>query len=247
MAAGPDGGAAQPAAVPNERTARGGASWILLPVAWCAWLLMWLVPSLLIAPYMPTPRPWLTADAAPAALVAAAALFMTIIWPFWPALAGPLSESMIGGKLAGRTLLEAVILVALAAPFVLVAWSVGGRTIAAGPLLTVAAGLVLPGLGLRAAAVGIGPKSVRWLILGAMLMAVGPLAVAYSVGETIGGIDGRLLEACPVSAAVKLAVGGWPEPGLSHIARLMLWPEIGVMLLLLGMRQSSRRNRAVRA
>jgi hypothetical protein len=190
---------------------------------------------------MPTPRPWLTADAAPAALVAAAALFLTIIWPFWPAMAGPLSESTVSGKLVGRTLLEAIILAALAAPFVLVAWSVGGRAIAAGPLLTVAAGLALPGLGLRAAAVGIGPKSVRWLILAAMLMAIGPLAVAYSVGETIGGIDGRLLEFCPVSAAVKLAVGGWPEPGFSHVARLMLWPELGAMLLLLGVRQSSRR------
>ncbi len=241
MAAGPEGGATPPSGIPEERTPPSGAAWVLLPVAWCAWLLAWLAPSLLVAPYMPVPRPWLTGESAPAALVAAASLFLTIIWPFWPALAGPFAGATVGGKLVGRTLLEAVILTALAAPLVLVAWSVGGRMLAAGPLLTVAAGLVLPGLGLRVAAVGIGAKSVRWLILAAMLAAVGPLAVAYSVGETIGPIDVRLLESCPVSAAVKVAVGGWPEANVSRIARLLLWPEIGVMLLLVGIRQSSRR------
>ncbi|MCX5672853.1 MAG: hypothetical protein NTU94_16170, partial [Planctomycetota bacterium] len=52
-----------------------GAAWVLLPVAWCAWLLVWLVPSFLLAPHLAHPRMWLTRDTAPAAILAAAALF----------------------------------------------------------------------------------------------------------------------------------------------------------------------------
>ncbi|MEA3368615.1 MAG: hypothetical protein U9R68_10945, partial [Planctomycetota bacterium] len=57
--------------------------WVL--VAWCVWLLAWLTPALLVGPETSDPRPWLDREAAPAAVLAGAALFLVAAWPFWPA------------------------------------------------------------------------------------------------------------------------------------------------------------------
>ncbi|MFO8014591.1 MAG: hypothetical protein R6X20_14940 [Phycisphaerae bacterium] len=73
-----------PSAPPAGRPARP-RPWVF--VAWCAWLLAWLAPALLVAPATPDPRPWLEPAAAPAAVLAGAALFLVAAWPFWPALA----------------------------------------------------------------------------------------------------------------------------------------------------------------
>ncbi|MCX5684746.1 MAG: hypothetical protein NT049_13805, partial [Planctomycetota bacterium] len=148
---------AGPAAAPVSSPA---ASWVLLPVAWCVWLLVSLVPTLLVAPHLSTLRPWLTPDAAPAAVVAAATFFLVAIWPFWPALAGSSARGRVASW-CGRTFLELAILLALAAPFVVVAWSVGGQSLDAAKLLPAIAAAVIPGVIFRAVAAVVRPQRVR--------------------------------------------------------------------------------------
>jgi hypothetical protein len=216
------------------------ASWILLPLAWCVWLLLFLVPSMLVAPHLELPRPWLTAGTAPAAVVAAAAFFLTAIWPFWPALAGPWSGH-ITGRWIGRTVLEGVMLIALAAPFALVAWSVGGRALEFGPPLAAAAGLVVLGLFLRAATVGLRPAGVRWLVFAAWLLAAGPLIVAYAATETVGAGAAPPTSVSPVAAAVGLALEGWSDPSW-HAAVAAVLVMVGLCCAV-----AAIRRRAVRA
>jgi len=164
------------------------ASWVLLPLAWCVWLLAFLVPSLLITPHLETLRPWLTADTAPAAVVAAAAFFLTAIWPFWPALAAPVTG--IRGRAAARwflvSLVEAVMLLALAAPFVVVAWSVAGKTLDPAWLLLVSAPVVAIGLTFRLVVAALAGRGVRWIMLAAVLFACGSLPLAYALSEVFG-------------------------------------------------------------
>ena len=192
MTAGP----AAPAASPSP-----SASWVLLPLAWCVWLLASLVPTLLVAPHLSTLRPWLTPDTAPTAVVAAAAFFLTAIWPFWPALAGPSARGQ-AARWGGRTFLELAILLSLAAPFVVVAWSVGGQSLDAGRLAPVLAAAVIPGVYFRAMAAVVRPQRVRWLVLAAMVLAVAPLLVAYAARETLGVDWSWILRASPVYAAI---------------------------------------------
>jgi len=177
------------------------ASWVLLPLAWCLWLLASLVPSLLVAPHLATLRPWLTADTAPAAVLAAAAFFLVAIWPFWPALAGYSVRSRMAPWVGG-TFLELVILLALAAPFVVVAWSVGGRTLEAYSLALASAMAVIPGAAFRLAAGVVRPQRVRWLVLAAVLLAAAPLLVAYAARETLGVDWSWILRISPVYAAI---------------------------------------------
>jgi len=212
------------------------ASWILLPLAWCLWLLLVLLPSMLVAPHLELPRPWLTADTAPAAVVAAAAFFLTAIWPFWPALAGPW-PGHITGRWIGRTVLEGVMLIALAAPFALVAWSVGGRALEFGPPLAAAAGLLVFGTLLRATAACAGPAAARWFIFAATLACAGPLLGAYANSETIGIAPlQRVLEISPVVGAVRLATGGWNDPAWQETAGWMLGWAILLVFLALSLR-----------
>jgi hypothetical protein len=224
MTAGPE---ADRADTGQEGAAALRPSWFLLPVAWCVWLLVFLAPSLLAGPHLQPPRPWLTADTAPTAVVAAAAFFLVAIWPFWPALAGaPAPAGRMTARRLGRTLLEGAILVALAAPFVLVAWSVADRAMELGPALAVAAGLLLLGVLLRTAAVAAGPAGVRWLVLATWLLAAGPLIVLYGAGETVGWDASALLPVSPVVAAVRLAVDGWSDA---------FWPEaLAAVLVVVG-------------
>jgi hypothetical protein len=86
---------------------------------------------MLAAPHLSTLRPWFTTDTAPAAVAAAAAIFMAAIWPFWPALAAGSGERP--GTFLGRSLLEAAILLALAAPFLVVASALADRPPAGRP------------------------------------------------------------------------------------------------------------------
>jgi hypothetical protein len=190
-----------PAAAPAPSPA---ASWVLLPLAWCLWLLASLVPSLLVAPHLETLRPWLTPDTAPAAVLAAAAFFLVAIWPFWPALAGN-AELIPASRWFGRTFLELMVLLALAAPFVVVAWSVGGRTLEVDSLALAAAMAVIPGAAFRLAAGAVRPQRVRWVALAAMLLAGAPLLVAYAARETLGADWSCMLRISPVYAAVACA------------------------------------------
>jgi len=191
---------AAPAAMPSP-----SASWVLLPVAWCVWLLASLAPSLLVAPHLSTLRPWLTPDTAPAAVLAAAAFFLTAIWPFWPALAGSAARGQLMRWL-GRTVLELMILLALAAPFVLVAWSVGGQPVQAGRLAPAAVMAVIPGVVFRIVAAAVGPQRVRWVVLAGMLLAAAPLLVAYAARETLGVDWSWILRISPVYAAMTIAM-----------------------------------------
>ena len=238
----PEAGAA-PSAGGQAAARAGGAPWVLLPLVWCVWLLVWLAPSLLVAPYLSIPREWLAADSAPAAVVAAAALFLVAIWPFWPALAGHPPGGRITGRWLGRTVLEAAILAALAAPFVLVAWSVGGRTMQFGPLAAAAGGLIVLGLSVRLAAAGIGPGGTRWLMLVAALACSGPVLLAYAGTETMQLPLERVLAASPVVGAVRLAVHGWTEPTWPQAAGVVL----GGMLVFVLLGLSFRRRGASRA
>ena len=222
----------------SGRAPAAGGAWALLPASWCAWLLVWLIPALLVAPHLETPRLWLTLDTAPTAVVVAAAFFLIAVWPFWPALACRASNA--GGWVA-LSVLEVVILLALAIPFGMVAWSVADRALDVGPTVATAAGLAVLGLGLRIAAGGLGPGAARWLMLVAVLIMVGPLLVAYAAGETAHAALERAAEASPVTAAVHLALTGWPDEAWAWFVRITMWPTVGVILGILGFWNSARR------
>ena len=221
-----------------------GAAWVLLPVAWCAWLLVWLVPSFLLAPHLAHPRMWLARDTAPAAILVAAALFLVAVWPFWPALARrEANAAAVSLKWLALSVLELVMLVALAAPFVLVAWSVGGQAILAGPLAVTAGVWAVFGLGLRAAA-QMGQGAARWLMLAAALISAGPMILDYVAGETMGVGFPRLIDASPIVSGLGLALDGWPQGLWPWIAAVALWPAVGVVLGSLGWWHASRRQHA---
>jgi hypothetical protein len=254
MKAGPEAAgeslAGRPAAAPYVVP----AWWFLLPLAWCVWLLVWLAPTFLMAPHLTTARPWWTADTAPAAVAVAAALFLSVIWPFWPALARgcPLFRPLGKGDCTsgtkgtapfiGRSLLEAAILVAMAAPFVLVAAALAGRPVPVARLAVAAGVLTLWGLGLRLAALAWGPRSVRWLIAAALFVAAAPVMIWYANSETLGANAYRIVELSPVIAAGSLATEGWPSEPWLWFADVALWPIAGMVLALAGVASLSRRK-----
>jgi len=227
-----------------------GRAWVLLPVAWCVWLLLWLVPTLLVAPHLLSPGPWLVRESAPSAVLAAGAFFLAAVWPFW-GKKGTGSFSCLSEKVPvpffrwlGAGVLEFVVLIALAVPFALVAWSVGDGNLAVWPAVVSAAGLGVFGLGLRTAAQGMAPGAARWLMLAALLVCVGPLILAYAAAETMGVSLPRLLEVSPVFGLVGVGTDGWPaESSWPWIARLWLWPGVGVVLAVVGLCESWRRAR----
>jgi hypothetical protein len=223
--------------------AEPGPGWVLMPVAWCAWLLAWLVPSLLAAPHLETPRLWLTRDTAPAAVLAAVALFLVAVWPFWPAPSSGREGAAgraVTGRWVGQSALELVMLIALASPFGLVAWSVGGRSALAGPLAAAAAAPAVFALGVRVAAAAMRQGLARWTMLAVTLLAVGPILFHYAAGETIGGAPGRILDASPVVSAVTLGLDGWPQDAWGWIS-VAFWPAAGVILGVLGWMVSAGR------
>jgi hypothetical protein len=213
---------------------------VLLPAAWCAWLLVWLVPSFLVAPHVAVLRVWLRRETAPQAILVAAAFFLVAVWPFWPALARrEAPRAAVSPKWLALSVLELVMLVTLAAPFVLVAWSVGGAAILAGPLAATAGAWAVFGLGLRIAATA-GQGAARWLMLAAVLVLVGPLILGYAAGETLGVGFPRLVEVSPIVSGMGLALGGWPEGTWPWIAAVALWPAVGMVLGLGGWWSLSR-------
>lgn len=217
------------------------ASWFLLPVAWCAAFLLVLVPSLLLAPHTATAHAWVGRGAAPAAVVLAGAFFLVAVWPFWPALA---AGRRVDARWLGRSALELAALAALAAPFVLVAWSVSGRTLDVWPLALAMLELAALGMGLRIAATAAGQGGTRWLMLAATLVAAGPILLEYAVSETMGVTFPRVLEASPMVSAMDLALGGWPAGAWPVFARLILWPAVGAALAVAGLVAGRRRAAA---
>jgi len=227
--------------------------WVL--VAWCVWLLAWLTPALLVGPATADPRPWTEPASAPAALLAGAALFLVAAWPFWPALlpngfprggsAHPPRGTTVGARFIGLSAVEALILAALAAPMLVTAWSIGGR-LEVWPASAAGAGLAVCAIGLRLAAAGLGGGAPRRLMFGALLLAGGPPAAYYAVAETLGADLPWLLEASPVVALVEAGTAGWPEETWHQVARLWLWPMVGVGLGVVGVlkaRHAARRAR----
>jgi len=217
------------AAGPEVRTARG-SGWVLLPLAWCGWLLLGLVPALLVGPRVAIGAPWMDVETAPAALVAGAIFFLVAIWPFWPALAPAASEGRAKGAWWGRSTLELVILLALAVPFGRVAWAVGGRTIDAAPLVVALAGMVVLAMGMRVAAAR-WPAAGRWFMALAVLACGLPIFVHYAAVETFGTALPRVLEISPLVGLGRFAIGGaeeaagWPVP-----PAVWLWPAVGLMV-----------------
>ena len=233
-----DGGPSAPAlpAAPVRRR-----PWMF--VAWCVWLLAWLTPALLVGPATEDARPWLDSSAAPAAVLAGAALFLTAAWPFWPGLLPgvflrggsprPPSHTSVGARLVGLSIVEVLVLAALAAPMLLAAQSAGG-TLKVGPAVVTAAGLAVFGVGLRMAAVGLGEGAPKRLMCGVLLLAGGPPAVYYAAAETIGAALPWLPAASPGVALVQAGTAGWPDGAWPEIARLYLWPMVGVGLGVVG-------------
>jgi len=219
---------------------RRNPSRVLLPFAWCLWLLVFLAPALLVAPRIDVRPFWLTAEAAPAALLAAVAFFAVAVWPFWPALAG--ASGGLSARTIALSLLELAMLLALAVPFALVAWSVGAWAPSAGPLAAAVGLLAVLGLGIRSAYLGMGPVGGRWLMTAAILACAGPLMIAYAAGETLNMDFPRLVEISPVVSAMRLGVDGWPEGTWRIFAGLLLWPATGVVLLLGGISESRQRR-----
>jgi|WetSurMetagenome_2_1015567.scaffolds.fasta_scaffold106815_2 hypothetical protein len=240
--------------LPGRSEAKPGAGWFLLPLAWCLWLLLWLAPSMLLAPRLDYVRPWLSHETAPLALAAAAAIFMVVLWPFWPALAAveghapswPEQKGRDGARpsmtapgnrkpLLIRSLAELAMLLALAAPFVIVAAFIGGQTLRPWPLAAAAAVPAVLGLGLRLAVAGLGPRSARWLIAVAILVAAGPVILAYAASDSLLGQFPRVLESSPVIACVNLATDGWPASIPSWLLEVAVWPVVGAALMILGL------------
>ena len=219
---------------------RRNPSRVLLPFAWCLWLLVFLAPALLVAPRIDVRPFWLTAGAAPAALLAAVAFFTVAVWPFWPALADV--SVGLSARAVALSLLELVVLFALAAPFALAAWTVGAWAPSAGPLAAAVGALAVLGLGIRAAYLGMGPVGGRWLMTAAILACAGPLMIAYAAGETLNMDFPRLLEISPVVGAMRLGVDGWPEGTWRIFAGLILWPVVGLVLLAGGLSESRQRR-----
>ena len=236
--------AERPATAPRPSDGPGpvrrNPSRVLLPFAWCLWLLVFLAPALLVAPRVEVRPLWLTAEAAPAALLAAVAFFAVAVWPFWPALVAP--SAGLSARTFTLSILELVVLFALAVPFALVAWTVGAWAPSAGPLAAAIGTLAVLGLGIRAAYLGMGPVGGRWLVAAAILACAGPLMIAYAAGETLNMDFPRLVEASPLVGAVRLGVDGWPEGTWRIFAGLILWPAAGVVLLLGGISDSRQRR-----
>jgi hypothetical protein len=201
---------------------------------------MFLVPVLLVAPRLDVRLFWLTAGAAPASLLVAVAFFTVAVWPFWPALANPWVGLSV--RSLALSLLELVMLFALAVPFALVAWSVGAWAPAAGPLAAAIGGLAVLGLGIRAVHLGMDLSGGRWLMAAAILACAAPLMVAYAAGETLHMDFPRLLETSPLVGPVRLAVDGWPEGTWPVFAGLILWPVVGLVLLAGGIAESRQRR-----
>jgi len=226
-------------AAPAVRHAAPTKARLRVFVAWCAWLLVWLAPSMLLAPRVAAAPAWLAEASAPAALLAAAGLFLVGAWPFFPALASfhtlprggcgdPPRFRASPARLVGLAIVEWVVL-ALAAPFAVVAWSLGEGRWAVGSAAVTAGGLGVLGLGLRVAASAGGPLASRWLMAAALLACAAPAALAYAAAETLGGSYGWLAEASPVVALVQ-GGSGWPEGAWPQAARLWLWPAVGVVV-----------------
>ena len=237
-------GAASPSSSGREVPARsaGGSSRFLLPLAWCVWLLVWLVPVLLVAPHAQTVRPWLEADTAPAALVAAATFFLVAIWPFWPALVIR-EPGRDAAHWIGASVLELVVLLALAAPFVLVAWSVGGRTLEAKPLVAAAMTTTFLAMIFRVLAIRSGAAAGRWLIFAAMLLCAGPLIVVYAIGETIGADLPRVAAVSPLVMAVWQMEHGWPSDLWLIVLEVAAWGVLALALAVAALRALWRRHR----
>jgi hypothetical protein len=238
MDAGPDGPTGSPAGGSAAASPPPSGPWFLLPLTWCVWLLVWLIPSFLVAPHLAYLRPWLSADTAPAAVCAAASLFLVAIWPFWPALAA-------GGRRSPASILlrsaaEILMLVALAAPFAVVAWAVGSRAWLFDSLGAAVAVPAALGLGFRLVAEGLGPRATRWLIAAALLIAAGPVLAAYAASETLGGGLLWLLDVSPVVACINMATSWWPWPTASYLVQVFLWPAVGLLLAVAGVWARSR-------
>ena len=237
-------GAASPSSSGREAPEKsaGGSARFLLPLAWCVWLLVWLVPVLVIAPHAQTVRPWLSADTAPAALVAAATFFLVAIWPFWPALVIR-DPGRDAAHWIGASVLELAVLLALAAPFVLVAWSVGGRTLEAKPLVAAAMTTTLLAMIFRTLAIRSGAAAVRWLILVATLLCAGPIIVVYAVGETIGADWPRVTAVSPLVMAVWQVEHGWPSDLWLAAVEVTAWCALALALTVAALRALWRRQR----
>ena len=259
-----------------------GRGWVLLPLIWCVWLLLSLVPTLLMAPRLLSPGPWLMRETAPSAVLAAGGFFLAAVWPFWrkkgtgsfsglsekvpvPFLHGERGGGAVGRKgtekepvpflqsargvarWLGAGALEFVVLVALAVPFALVAWSVGDGRLAVWPVVAMVGGLGVFGLGLRTAAEGMVPGAARWLMFAVLLVCAGPLILEYAAAETTGVSLPWLLEVSPVFGLVGVGMDGWPaESSWPWVARLWLWPGVGVVLGVVGLCESWRRVRCGR-
>lgn len=228
---------------PARQPSRGGP-WVLLPVAWCVWLLVWLGPSHILAPRLAVAPWWMARGTAPTALWAGAVLFLVGFWPFWSAL-GMSSEGESGGpsRWVGRFLVELVILAALAAPFTLVAWSVGGRRPEPGRLALAGGVVALLGAAIRVADLALGDRAGRHLATGAMLVCIGPLLVAYAVGETMAIDFEHVADLSPMVSGVRLALGGWPHRAWLVFTDVVLWPGAAVVLALVSLSERGRRRR----
>jgi hypothetical protein len=115
----------------------------------------------------------------------------------------------------------------------LAARSLGG-TVHLGPTAATGAGLAVFAVGLRLAAAGWGDGAPRRLMFGVLLVAGGPPAVYYAAAETIGAALPWLPAASPVVALVQAGTAGWPDGPWPQIARLYLWPMVGVGLGVVG-------------
>ncbi len=219
-------------AAPPEADCR--AAWAHLALAWCVWLLAWLAPALFLGPHVTVPVPWLGAETAPAALAIGAAFFLVAIWPFWPAWARGAACERLFQVWLGRTLLEAAGLLAMAAPFVCVAWALANRPVPLEAVLATGGLLAAIGVGFRAVWVGVGPAWGRWVVAAALALVGWPVILEYAALETLGRGFPHHFGVSPLVGAARVAGGGMPEGGWLLASTLVAWPVLAAGLLAVG-------------
>ncbi|MDK1032215.1 MAG: hypothetical protein QGD94_09430 [Planctomycetia bacterium] len=204
-------------------------AWWLLPMVWCLWLLVSLVPTLLLGPYLRGASRLAAVDLALVSVTIAAALFIFTAWPFWIVLGGGSDKTSLARALA-RALLELVILLALACPFLMAASTVaqvGVRRL--GVVFAFLAGVGVFAIGIRMLWLRIGPASGRWLLLVLLAIAAGPPVLDYLLREILDVSVPLAASVGPLGRAYLCAADGLPDSLWLGVLHLGIYPAIGLI------------------
>ena len=197
-------------------------------MVWCLWLLVSLVPTLLLGPYLRGASRLAAVDLALVSVTIAAAFFIFTAWPFWLALGGSDKSSL--ARALARALLELAILLALACPFLMAASTVaqvGVRRL--GVVFAFLAGVGVFAIGIRMLWLRIGPASGRWLLMVLLAIAAGPPVVDYLLREILDVSVPLAASVGPLGRAYLCASDGLPDSLWLGVLHLGIYPAVGLI------------------